>query len=185
MNLDHKSFADIVRYPQLNKIRQNDLQEFVKHYPYCAPASLALLRITDKNCEEYSDLLFQTAIRCSESISLYRFLNNRGATEEIKSSDDKDETILHMVEHDQKTEIIDKFLQAEPRIIPRESEFEAASELARKSNEDSLNFVSETLADIYVKQGNKLKAIKIYEQLSLNNPEKSAYFATLIENLKQ
>jgi len=47
------------------------------------------------------------------------------------------------------------------------------------------NVDTETMADVWVKQGQPEKAIKIYEKLSLLNPSKSSYFALLIENLKR
>ena len=43
--------------------------------------------------------------------------------------------------------------------------------------------VSESLAQLYVKQGHYKKALKAYRKLSLINPEKSSFFAPLIEEL--
>jgi len=45
--------------------------------------------------------------------------------------------------------------------------------------------VNETYAQILANQGHKAQAIQMYHQLSLTNPEKSAYFAALIEKLKK
>ncbi|MBC6489897.1 hypothetical protein ACFSQD_06195 [Flavihumibacter stibioxidans] len=44
--------------------------------------------------------------------------------------------------------------------------------------------VTETMAEVLVKQGNIAKAIDLYNKLSLAHPDKSAYFATRIEQLK-
>jgi hypothetical protein len=44
--------------------------------------------------------------------------------------------------------------------------------------------VTETMAQVWAKQGNKEKAIAIYEKLSLLNPAKNAYFAAKIDQLK-
>lgn len=48
-----------------------------------------------------------------------------------------------------------------------------------------VEFFTETLAEIYANQGYIAQARQIYNQLLLANPEKSAYFATLIENLNE
>ncbi len=52
-----------------------------------------------------------------------------------------------------------------------------------RTHGDSFSLVSETLARIYANQGYPERAKEIYLQLSLESPEKSAYFASLIDNL--
>jgi hypothetical protein len=44
--------------------------------------------------------------------------------------------------------------------------------------------LTEAMAEVWAKQGNTRKAIRVYEKLSLLNPDKSAYFASRIEQLK-
>jgi hypothetical protein len=43
--------------------------------------------------------------------------------------------------------------------------------------------VTESMAEVWLKQGNKEKAADVYRKLSLRNPSKSAYFAAKIESL--
>lgn len=81
-------------------------------------------------------------------------------------------------------DVIDRFLHEENlRIVAcaGEPEEEVLTE-ARLDAEDEL--VSEELARIYVVQGLRDKAVAIYRQLSLLNPEKSVYFAEQIAQIE-
>ena len=44
--------------------------------------------------------------------------------------------------------------------------------------------ITEAMAEVWIKQGNNEKAIEIYNKLSLLNPDKSPYFASLADQLK-
>ena len=55
--------------------------------------------------------------------------------------------------------------------------------LADKSNADN-EILTESMAEVLMKQGKSARAIEVYEKLSLLNPSKSAYFAAKIDLLK-
>jgi hypothetical protein len=81
---------------------------------------------------------------------------------------------------------------SEPALkLPKQDEVLKAIESINKPKtklpvSEPLNFgmVTETLAKILIKQGQLDKAIQVYRDLSLQNPEKSAYFDAQIKNLK-
>jgi len=65
------------------------------------------------------------------------------------------------------------------------TEFFSPTKKAKESLEENELPVSETLAKIYIMQGNYPQAISAYKQLSLAFPEKKIFFANLIEDLEK
>jgi hypothetical protein len=82
-------------------------------------------------------------------------------------------------------DLIDNFLRKQPKLTIKPGGNNFEDEEIPEEEDNNKEFVSEILAEIYWKQGNRSKAINIYEKLSLNFPEKSSYFAAQIEKIKK
>jgi len=83
--------------------------------------------------------------------------------------------------------IMDRIIEKNPGLIrtKEEQKFYAADQKAKESLLENEHLVTETLARIYALQGSVNKAVRAYEILSLKYPQKSAYFASLIQKLKE
>lgn len=85
-------------------------------------------------------------------------------------------------------EVRKRFLKIEPPETPNsdaETEGDTIETVIKRSATSDFKIVTETMAQIYLKQGNKDKALQIYHQLLADNPKKSVYFADRIRELEQ
>lgn len=86
-------------------------------------------------------------------------------------------------EKQKKLEIIDKFIEANPKIAPVKENTKTPANI-NKSVEEPTHLMTETLAKVYLEQKKYTKAIQAYEILILKYPEKSSFFADRINEIK-
>ncbi|MEM5564133.1 hypothetical protein WNY78_03410 [Psychroserpens sp. AS72] len=106
-------------------------------------------------------------------------LSTSEKTEEVKESQKEDKSALI----NKKFELIDKFLENNPKIVPPKELKINTIDTSDKVPHDGL--MTETLARIYLEQNNYAKAIQSYKILSLKYPEKSGFFADQIKAVKE
>lgn len=82
-----------------------------------------------------------------------------------------------------KQELIDKFIETNPKIVSVKNATPAVS-LNERINSESSYLMTETLAKVYLEQKKYQKAIQAYEILILKYPEKNAFFADRILDIK-
>lgn len=122
------------------------------------------------------------------SMDFFAWLNHPQHELETASSDeqgDHDDEAVNSERPVKSLDIIERFIAVNPQISRPKKEFFNPENMAKRSEVLDLDFVSETLANIYYEQGNYDMALKAYEKLSLQNPAKQAYFASLIEKITQ
>ncbi len=104
--------------------------------------------------------------------------------EKLNANDSSEEDIDFTLEKDvlkkKKFELIDKFIENNPKIVPtKKSTSKVDMTASIKLDKDEL--MTETLAKVYLEQKKYKKAIQAYKILSLKYPEKSGFFADRIK----
>ncbi|MEX2335659.1 MAG: hypothetical protein WD555_00135 [Fulvivirga sp.] len=105
--------------------------------------------------------------------------------QESQKEDVKGSKTKKSAPHEEQKKLIDNFISKEPRLSARPLKVtENQPDLSESSTAFNEDLVSENLAQIFIDQGKKEKAIDIYKKLIWKFPQKKAYFASRIEELK-
>lgn len=91
---------------------------------------------------------------------------------------------VRKVSKDEIDDLLDRFIKKNPSISRPKAEFYKPENMARKSEEFHGEVASETLAQLFYKQGHLHKSLEIYEKLMLQNPDKKDIFAARIKSIK-
>lgn len=176
------NFDEVVKYDPTKDLKPLEKIEKAESLPldieytpvYNPEVELAKLAETHKEQEEESDKDF-----------LY-WLNH------VDEDGTEDKEVIKQAEQstssnvDEVTDLLERFLINSKRRQPKEKrEFFNAEEKAKRSEKDDSNLVSESLAKLYVKQELFDKALETYRKLSLQIPEKSAYFAARFKEVEE
>jgi hypothetical protein len=114
----------------------------------------------------------------------YSWLNNPAAATN-EAEDEAEELQKSENNRIQQQSIIDRFIQSDPGVIRPKKDFFTPESAAKKSEHLPEHLATETLAKVYLQQGNVQGAILIYERLMLKFPEKNTYFADLIQKIQK
>ena len=142
---------------------------------------------TDFELENEEDVLEETTetpvAEAGEKRSFSDWLVMTKSTSTKTEEKTPEENAITDTERGRKFELLDRFLETNPRIIPVVSE-EITVDIEDSVTVDRKEIMTETLAQLYKEQGKYKKALKGYQVLSLKYPEKSSFFAAQIQELK-
>ena len=146
----------------------------------------------NKEPENFTDwlrLIQKSNKQLSAENILEKNINSKDIYNHIKTRLEKSKIITQESALNKKLKnlaLIDKIIEKSPGQIKikDDQKFYSPEQNAKESLLENEHLVSETLAKIYALQGSVNKAVRAYEILSLKFPQKSAYFASLIQKLK-
>ena len=184
-----------------DKINFNDEDDLIKiekllfKYPYYQNLHAFYLKsLKNQKKYNYSHILKKTSILTLDRENLYNWLNKGINSKEsnivendndIKSS--KKTFIDWITDNEKKDEInkkerIDKFISNNPKI---KNTVSSSNNFIAENNFDKFEFMTETLAKMYLKQKKYDDAKRAFKILILNYPEKKSLFAKEIKKINK
>ena len=210
--MNKKNFIKILQNPEnLTAEELSFLDEINREFPYFQISKAIYL----KTLKENDDIKFKKFLRSTAAYSrdrkiLFDFINksqnqnekvyfnkneittvlseNKFIEEEIIEENSFVEWLklsnLKPIDRSNEIEKIDKFISVKPKIS---IESNNENSINNKSSDTVIqdDYMTETLAKLYLNQKNYEKAIQSYKILILKFPEKSSYFANQIKNIKK
>ena len=146
---------------KMEKIKLSKIDKLIDKYPYLYLPFLLKLKVSSNT--KYEETLNSLALRHPNRGYLKLFLNQNMNNE---------------------GQILDLFLKTKKRIKKNKKLDNNTKDLSKPLLKKD-DFVTENLADIYIKQDKIDDAIKIYKKLILINSKKKSYFAKKINDLKK
>ena len=174
---------------KLNSLNLEELSGIVSIYPWFACARIELCkrmsRLGDVSWDE--DKYAGQALFVPDRKRIYLIMKDARKDKIEKPAPSKPAKQVYVIGGD--------FFSADDYAQARKEEDSIFSTFVNKAieqnenpvldNEECTEFYTEELAKIYMEQGYPQKAKQIYSKLSLLFPEKSAYFAGLIEKINK
>ena len=189
----------LIKHPELmDKETLYDLRSLLALYPYFQTARLLLLQnLYLLHDPSFDEELRRSAVYVADREVVFNLVEaahyklrqsekrKDGVKPEAAEGGDANRTIS-LIEAMRGQDLIDNFINNDKGKIELKDKPEYVPEIdGNEKKEGDENYFTETLAQIYIKQGRYSKALEIIKRLNLNYPKKNAYFADQIRFLEK